>query len=161
MNVHSSVLGLIGKTPLVKLNTIAADIPATIYVKLESRNPGGSVKDRIGIAMLEAAERDGLIKPGGLIIEPTSGNTGIGLALAATLKGYKCLFVMTDKASQERVRYLKALGADVLIVSSAAKASSPEYYFNTAQRLAQEIPNAVMLNQYDFYANPEIGRAHV
>ncbi|MGA1434928.1 MAG: pyridoxal-phosphate dependent enzyme, partial [Candidatus Kapaibacteriota bacterium] len=90
MNVHSSILGLIGKTPLVKLNTIAADIPATIYVKLESRNPGGSVKDRIGIAMLEAAERDGLIKPGGLIIEPTSGNTGIGLALAATLKGYKC-----------------------------------------------------------------------
>ncbi|MFM7157760.1 MAG: cysteine synthase [Bacteroidota bacterium] len=159
MNVHSSVLGLIGKTPLVKLNTIAADIPATIYVKLESRNPGGSVKDRIGIAMLEAAERDGLIKPGGLIIEPTSGNTGIGLALAATLKGYKCLFVMTDKASQERVRYLKALGADVLIVSSAAKASSPEYYFNTAQRLAQEIPNAVMLNQYDFYANPAIHEA--
>lgn len=156
MNVHSSVLGLIGKTPLVKLNAIAHDIPATIYVKLESRNPGGSVKDRIGIAMLEAAERDGLLKPGGIIIEPTSGNTGIGLALAATLKGYKCLFVMTDKASQERVRYLKALGADVLIVSSAAKASSPEYYFNTAQRLAQEIPNAVMLNQYDFYANPAI-----
>ena len=99
MNVHSSVLGLIGKTPLVKLNAIAHDIPATIYVKLESRNPGGSVKDRIGIAMLEAAERDGLLKPGGIIIEPTSGNTGIGLALAATLKGYKCLFVMTDKAS--------------------------------------------------------------
>lgn len=159
MKVHSSILGLIGNTPLVKLNALAADIPAQIYVKLESRNPGGSVKDRIGIAMLEAAEKDGKIKPGGLIIEPTSGNTGIGLALAATLKGYSCLFVMTDKASQERVRYLKALGADVLIVSSAAKASSPEYYFNTAQRLAEEIPNAVMLNQYDYYANPAIHEA--
>ena len=159
MNVHPSILGLIGNTPLVKLNALASDIPAQIYVKLESRNPGGSVKDRIGIAMLEAAEREGKIKPSGLIIEPTSGNTGIGLALAATLKGYKCLFVMTDKASQERVRYLKALGADVLIVSSAAKASSPEYYFNTAQRLAEEIPNAVMLNQYDYHANPAIHEA--
>jgi cystathionine beta-synthase len=114
------------------------------------------VKDRIGIAMIEAAEKDGRIKKGDTIIEPTSGNTGIGLALAARLKGYKCLFVMTDKASQERVRYLKALGADVMIVSSAAKANSPEYYFNTALRLASEIPNAIMLNQYDNPANPGI-----
>lgn len=159
MNVHSSILSLIGNTPLVRLNSVAKDIPAQIYVKLESRNPGGSVKDRIGIAMLEAAEAEGKIKPGGLIVEPTSGNTGIGLALAAILKGYSCLFVMSDKASQERVKYLKAIGADVLIVSSAAKADSPEYYFNTALRLAQEIPNAIMLNQYDYPANPAIHEA--
>lgn len=156
MNVYNSVLDLIGKTPLVKLNTIAEGIEASVYVKLESSNPGGSVKDRIGIAMIEAAERDGVLKQGSLIIEPTSGNTGIGLALAAKLKGYNCLFVMTDKASSERVRYLKALGADVLIVSSAAQQSSPEYYWNTAKRLSEEIPNAVMLNQYDNPANPSI-----
>lgn len=156
MNVHASVLDLIGKTPIVKLHTISEGIQASVYVKLESANPGGSVKDRIGIAMIEAAERDGILKPGSLIVEPTSGNTGIGLALAAKLKGYNCLFVMTDKASAERVRYLKALGADVLIVSSAAQQSSPEYYWNTAKRLSEELPNAVMLNQYDNPANPAI-----
>ncbi len=158
MNVKNSVLDTIGKTPLVRLHSITKGITATVLVKLESANPGGSVKDRIGISMIEAAEREGKIKPGDLIIEPTSGNTGIGLALAARLKGYRCLFVMTDKASQERVRYLKALGADVLIVSSAARMSSPEYYWNTANRLASELPNAIMLNQYDNPANPE---AHV
>ncbi|MFN8359945.1 MAG: cysteine synthase [Candidatus Kapaibacterium sp.] len=154
MTYHNTILELIGNTPLVKLNTMAAGIEATVLLKLESRNPGGSVKDRIGISMIEAAEREGRLKPGGLIIEPTSGNTGIGIALVARLKGYRCLFVMTDKASGERVKYLKALGADVLVVSSAAKSNSPEYYFNTAQRLAAELPNAIMLNQYDFYANP-------
>ncbi len=126
-----------------------------MLAKLEQRNPGGSVKDRIGIRMLEAAEKAGKIKPGGTLIEPTSGNTGIGLALSAIRKGYKCIFVMTDKASIERVRYLKALGADIVVVSSAAKPSSPEYYYNTAQRLANELPNAIMLNQYDNPANPE------
>lgn len=156
MKTYSSVLDLIGKTPLVQLQHLTKGIQAKVLLKLESINPGGSVKDRIGIAMIEAAEKSGKIKKGDTIIEPTSGNTGIGLALAARLKGYKCLFVMTDKASQERVRYLKALGADVLIVSSAAKASSPEYYFNTAMRLASEIPNAIMLNQYDNPANPGI-----
>jgi len=156
MNTYASVLQLIGKTPLVKLNHVTEGIEAQVYVKLENMNPGGSVKDRIGIAMIEAAERDGRLKPGAMIIEPTSGNTGIGLALAARLKGYNCLFVMTDKASQERVRYLKALGADVLIVSSAAKMSSPEYYWNTAKRLSEELPNAIMLNQYDNPANPAI-----
>lgn len=156
MKTYSSVLDLIGKTPLVQLQRLTQGIQAKVLLKLESMNPGGSVKDRIGIAMIEAAEKSGKIKKGDTIIEPTSGNTGIGLALAARLKGYKCLFVMTEKASQERVRYLKALGADVLIVSSAAKASSPEYYFNTAMRLASEIPNAIMLNQYDNPANPGI-----
>lgn len=156
MNTYSNILELIGRTPLVRLNRLTAGIEASVYVKLESMNPGGSVKDRIGVAMLEAAERDGTIQPGTLIIEPTSGNTGIGLALAARLKGYRCLFVMTDKASHERVRYLKALGADVLIVSSAARMSSPEYYWNTANRLSKEMPNAIMLNQYDNPANPEV-----
>ncbi|HLP27233.1 MAG TPA: cysteine synthase [Candidatus Didemnitutus sp.] len=156
MKTYDNILQLIGSTPLVRLNHITEGIEAQVYVKLESLNPGGSVKDRIGVSMLEAAEREGRIKPGDLIIEPTSGNTGIGLALAARLKGYNCLFIMTDKASQERVRYLKALGADVLIVSSAAKMSSPEYYWNTAKRLSEELPNAIMLNQYDNPANPDI-----
>ena len=158
MKTYDNVLQLIGRTPLVRLNRVNAGIKAPVYVKLESMNPGGSVKDRIGISMIEAAEREGRIKPGDTIVEPTSGNTGIGLAIASRLKGYNCLFVMTDKASKERVRYLKALGADILIVSSAAKSSSPEYYWNTAKRLSEELPNAIMLNQYDNPANPH---AHV
>lgn len=156
MNVHSSVLDLIGRTPLIRLNTLTRDIKATVLVKLESRNPGGSIKDRIGIAMIEDAERSGRLKPGSLIIEPTSGNTGIGLTIAARLKGYPCLLVTTDKASVERVRYIKALGGEVLIMPSAAKPSSPEYYVNTAQRLAGEIPGAVILNQYDNPANADV-----
>ena len=155
MKYFNTVTEMIGNTPMVKLNRVIEGTRGTVLAKLESANPGGSVKDRIGIRMIEAAEREGKIKPGGLIIEPTSGNTGIGLVLASIEKGYRCLFVMTDKASVERVRYLKAMGADVLIVSSAAKPSSPEYYYNTAQRLAREIPNALMLNQYDNPANPE------
>lgn len=155
MQYVESITDLIGNTPLIKLNKVIGETKGIVLAKLESQNPGGSVKDRIGIRMLEAAEREGKIKPGGLIVEPTSGNTGIGLMLAAIKKGYRCLFVMTDKASVERVRYLKAFGADILIVSSAAKPSSPEYYYNTAMRLASEIPNAIMLNQYDNPGNPE------
>ncbi|HET7153607.1 MAG TPA: cysteine synthase [Candidatus Kapabacteria bacterium] len=154
MKYYESVLELIGNTPLIRIG-LDAKRRAPIYGKLESRNPGGSVKDRIGIRMIEAAERDGKIKPGGTIVEPTSGNTGIGIALASIRKGYKCIFVMTDKASVERVRYLKALGAEIVIVSSAAKPSSPEYYYNTAQRLSRELPNAIMLNQYENPANPQ------
>ncbi|MEO5930675.1 MAG: pyridoxal-phosphate dependent enzyme [Candidatus Kapaibacterium sp.] len=155
MNYLNSVIDLIGNTPMIKLRHVVDQGQGLVLAKLESANPGGSVKDRIGIRMIDAAEREGKIKPGGLIIEPTSGNTGIGLVLVAIQKGYRTLFVMTDKASVERVRYLKAMGADVLIVPSAAKPSSPEYYYNTAQRLAREIPNAIMLNQYDNPANPE------
>lgn len=156
MNYAKSILELIGSTPLLELNRITnPKSKSQILLKLEQRNPGGSVKDRIGLRMLEDAEKTGKIKPGGTIIEPTSGNTGIGLALAAIRKGYKCIFVMTDKASIERVRYLKALGAEIVVVSSAAKPSSPEYYYNTALRLASELPNAIMLNQYDNPANPE------
>lgn len=155
MKYFNSIIDLIGNTPLVKLNNVTEGIDASVLVKLESRNPGGSVKDRIGIAMIEAAEREGRLKPGGLIIEPTSGNTGIGLVIAANAKGYRCLFVMTDKASQERVRILKALGADVMIVPSAVKPNSPEYYTNAAKRLAEQIPNAVVINQFDNQSNPQ------
>jgi len=157
MEYHDSILELIGNTPLVKLRRVTRGIAAPVFVKLESRNPGGSIKDRIGIAMIEAAERDGRLKPGGLIIEATSGNTGIGIALAAAVKGYRCLFVTTDKASQERVRYLKALGADVIIASSLAKPTSPDYYVNIAIELSKTIPNSVLFNQYD---NPTNAEAH-
>ncbi|GIV54162.1 MAG: cystathionine beta-synthase [Candidatus Kapaibacterium sp.] len=155
MEFHSTVLELIGQTPLVKLNRITAGIAAPVFVKLETRNPGGSIKDRIGIAMIEAAEREGKLKPGGLIIEATSGNTGIGIALAAAVKGYRCLFVTTDKASSERIRYLKALGADVIITTSLAKPSSPDYYVNIAIELSRTIPNSVLFNQYDNPANTD------
>lgn len=155
MQYYRHVTEMIGRTPLLQLQKVIGETKGIVLAKMESANPGGSVKDRIGIRMIEAAEREGRIKPGGLLVEPTSGNTGIGLVLAAKAKGYRCLFVMTDKASIERVRYLKALGADILVVSSAAKPSSPEYYYNTALRLADEIPNAIMLNQYDNPANPD------
>ncbi len=154
MQYFEQVTDMIGNTPLLRLDRVIGPTKGLVLAKMESQNPGGSVKDRIGIRMLEAAERDGRIQPGGLIVEPTSGNTGIGLLLAAIRKGYRCLYVMTDKASVERVRYLKALGADILIVSSAAKPSSPDYYYNTALRLSEQIPNAVMFNQYENPANP-------
>jgi cystathionine beta-synthase len=155
MEYKSNILELVGKTPLVKLNKLTRGIEALVLAKLESHNPGGSVKDRIGMSMIEAAERDGRLKPGGTIVEPTSGNTGIGLALGCAIRGYKAIFVMTDKASQEKARYLKALGADVVIVPVAAKPDSPDHYVNTARRIAQETPNAIMLNQYVNPANPE------
>jgi len=155
MEYKENVLQLIGRTPLVKLNKVTRGIEATVLAKLESMNPGGSVKDRIGIAMIEQAEREGRLKPGGIIVEPTSGNTGIGLALACAVKGYKAIFVMTDKASQEKVRYLKALGAEVVIVPVTAKPDSPDHYVNTAKRIARETPGAIMLNQYENPANPD------
>jgi cystathionine beta-synthase len=158
MTYAESILDFIGNTPLLKLRKVVPKgSKALVLGKLEEFNPGGSVKDRIGLRMIEAAEKSGKLKPGGTLVEPTSGNTGIGIMLAASQKGYKCVFVMTEKASLERVRYLKAMGAEVVIVSGAAKPSSPEYYFNTALRLAAEIPNALMLNQYD---NPENPSAH-
>src|SRR2546426_1359584 len=123
---------------------------------MESMNPGGSVKDRIALSMIEDAEKKNLVKPGGTIVEATSGNTGIGLALTAAVKGYKCIFVMTDKCSVEKVRYLKALGADVVIVPVTAKPDSPQYYVNTAQRIAKETPNSFYSSQYDNPSNPEI-----
>lgn len=155
MEFYENVLGLIGHTPLVRLNRLAEGVKATIFAKMENLNPGYSVKDRIGIAMIEAAERDGTLKPGGTVIEATSGNTGIGLALAAAVKGYKCIFVMTDKASVEKSRYLKALGADVVITPVSAKPGTPDHYVSTARRIASETPNSFYPDQYSNPANPE------
>jgi cystathionine beta-synthase len=155
MNYYDNILNLIGHTPLVKLNRLTKGIKATVLAKMESLNPGYSVKDRIGISMIEAAEREGRLPPGGTIVEATSGNTGIGLALAAAVKGYRCIFVMTDKASVEKVRYLKALGADVVVTPSSAKPGTPDHYVSTARRIAAETPNSFYPNQYAHPANPE------
>src|ERR1041384_5411644 len=121
-----SVLDLVGSTPIVRLDRISRDVPGTILAKLEYMNPGGSVKDRIGLAMIEAAERDGLLKPGGTIVEPTTGNSGAGFAVAAALKGYRCIFVMPDKMSQEKISTLRAFGAEVVITPTAVEPDSPE-----------------------------------
>src|SRR5215207_9799414 len=155
MEFQENILGLIGNTPLVRLNRLARDVKAQVFAKMENLNPGYSVKDRIGIAMIEAAEREGDLKPGGTVIEATSGNTGIGLAIAAAVKGYKCIFVMTDKASVEKSRYLKALGADVVITPVSAKPGTPDHYVSTAKRIASETPNSFYPDQYSKVANPE------
>jgi cystathionine beta-synthase len=155
MNYFENVLHLIGRTPLVRLNRMTEGIRATVLAKMESLNPGYSVKDRIGISMVEAAEREGTLKPGGTIVEATSGNTGIGLALAAAVKGYRCIFVMTEKASVEKVRYLKALGADVVVVPASAKPGTPDHYVETARRIARETPNSFYPDQYSNPNNPE------
>lgn len=154
MHYSENVLGLIGHTPLVRLNRIPQGIKATVLAKMENLNPGASVKDRIGIAMIEAAERDGVLKPGGTIVEATSGNTGIGLALAAAVKGYRCIFVMTDKSAVEKVRYLKALGADVVVAPASAKPGTPDHYVSIAKRIAAETPNSFYPDQYSHPANP-------
>lgn len=155
MNYRQSVLDLIGNTPLVKINHINKGLKPLILAKMENLNPGFSVKDRIGISMINAAEREGKLKPGGTIVEATSGNTGIGLAIAAAVKGYKCIFVMTDKASVEKSRYLKALGADVIITPVSAKPGTPDHYVQTARRIAAETPNSFYPDQYSHPANPE------
>src|SRR4051812_27005902 len=155
MDYKENILGLIGQTPLVRLNKLTRGIQATVLAKMESLNPGGSVKDRIGISMINAAERDGRLKPGGTIVEATSGNTGIGLALVCAVRGYRAVFVMTDKCSVEKVRYLKALGADVVVVPVAAKPDSPDHYVNTARRIARETPSSIFVFQYGNPANPE------
>ena len=155
MEFQQNILGLIGNTPLVKLNRLAQGVKAQVFAKMENLNPGYSVKDRIGVSMIEAAEREGNLKPGGTVIEATSGNTGIGLAIAAAVKGYKCIFVMTDKASVEKSRYLKALGADVVITPVSAKPGTPDHYVSTAKRIASETPNSFYPDQYSNPANPE------
>ncbi len=156
MKVYENVLGLIGNTPLVRINNITRQfgITAQVYAKMESLNPGYSVKDRIGVSMINDAEEKGILKPGGTIIEATSGNTGIGLALVAAVRGYKTIFVMTDKVSVEKRRYLKAVGSDVVICSAAAKYGSPDHYVSTARRIAEETPNSFYPDQYNHPANP-------
>jgi cystathionine beta-synthase len=152
---YPTVLELVGHTPLVRLQRIVPAGAATVAVKLEYLNPGGSVKDRIGIKMIEAAEREGKLKPGGTIVEPTSGNTGTGLAIAAALKGYRCIFVMPDKMSQEKVSLLRAYGAEVVICPYAVAPESPESYYSVSDRLAEEIPGAYKPDQYTNSANPD------
>ncbi len=154
MKYYNSIVDLIGNTPLVKLNKLTKGMKATVLAKLESSNPGGSVKDRIGLSMIENAEKEGKLKPGGTIIEATSGNTGIGLALVASMKGYKSIFVMTEKASEEKGSYLKALGAEVVIQPMTAKPDEPEHYVNTAKRLSEEIENSYFPYQYENENNP-------
>ncbi|MFV0389463.1 MAG: pyridoxal-phosphate dependent enzyme [Pyrinomonadaceae bacterium] len=156
MKFYNDILELVGKTPLVRINKLAEqqNIKARIFAKMESLNPGYSVKDRIGISMIEYAEKEGTLKPGGTIIEATSGNTGIGLAIAAAVKGYKTIFVLTDKVSIEKNRYLKALGSDVVVCPAAAKTGSPDHYLETAKRIAKETPNSFYPDQYSHPANP-------
>ena len=157
MQVLDTFLDAMGDTPLVRLHTVTRGVRSTVLAKLEMLNPGGSVKDRIGIRMIQAAERDGLLKPGGTIVEPTSGNTGHGLAIAAAIRGYKCIFVMPDKMSQEKISLLRAYGAEVVICPTAVPPESPESYYRVADRLAEEIPGAYQPNQY---FNPENPATH-
>ncbi len=156
MNVNKDILALIGKTPLVRINNITKQlkIKAPIYAKMESLNPGYSVKDRIGVSMVDWAEKEGVLKKGGTIIEATSGNTGIGLALVAAVRGYKCIFVLTEKASTEKVRYLKGLGADIVVCPAAAKPGTPDHYVATAKRISEQTPNSFYPDQYNHPENP-------
>ncbi|MDX6480810.1 MAG: cystathionine beta-synthase [Gaiellaceae bacterium] len=152
---YPTILDLVGNTPIVRLDRLSPPGGARILAKLEYLNPGGSVKDRIGLSMIEAAERDGLLKPGGTIVEPTSGNTGVGLALAAAQKGYRLIFVMPDKMSQEKISMLRAYGAEVVITPTAVDHESPESYYSVSSRLAEEIPGGFKPDQYSNMANPQ------
>jgi cystathionine beta-synthase len=157
MEVLQSFVDAMGDTPLVRLQSVTRGVKPTVLAKLEMLNPGGSVKDRIGIRMIEAAERAGLLRPGGTIVEPTSGNTGHGLAIVAATRGYKCIFVMPDKMSQEKISLLRAYGAEVVICPTAVAPDSPESYYRVADRLTEEIPGAFQPNQY---FNPENPKTH-
>ena len=149
----NSILETIGNTPLIKLNKITKDLPCTVLAKVEYFNPGNSIKDRMALKMLEVAEKEGKIKPGGTIIEGTSGNTGMGLALAACVKGYKCIFTTTDKQSKEKADILKAVGAEVIVCPTNVEPSDPRSYYSVSKRLATEVPNSWYVNQYDNLAN--------
>ncbi len=152
---YNNVTEVVGGTPLIRLNSVARDVPGILYVKCEFMNPGGSLKDRIALAMVEAAEREGALKPGGVIVEATSGNTGMALAMVAAIRGYRCIFTMPDKMSQEKVKLLRAFGAEVVIVPTAVPPDHPEHYTNKAQTIAQETPGAVLANQFYNPANPQ------
>ena len=153
--IHNSILDTMGNTPLVRLNKVARGVSAQIVAKVEFFNPGGSVKDRIGVSMIEDAERKGLIKPGGTIVEATSGNTGVGLAIAAAIKGYKCVFVLPDKQSIEKIKQLRAFGARVVVTPTNVDPEDPRSYYSVAKQITKETPNAILANQYHNPANPE------
>jgi len=152
---YQSILDAVGHTPLVRLNRLTRGIRTPVWAKLENLNPGGSVKDRIGLAMIEAAEREGRLKPGGTIVEATSGNTGVGLAIAAAVKGYRCVFTIPDKMSMEKVRLLRAFGAEVVVVPTAVPPEHPEYYITKARTIVANTPGAIMADQHYNPANPE------
>jgi cystathionine beta-synthase len=151
--IHQNVLETIGKTPLIRLNSVVRGISATVCVKVETTNPGNSIKDRMALKMIEDAEADGRLKPGGTIVEGTSGNTGMGLAIAAAVKGYRCIFTTTDKQSREKVDMLKAAGAEVIVCPTNVEPEDPRSYYSVAARLSKEIPGSVYLNQYDNLSN--------
>jgi cystathionine beta-synthase len=148
-----NILETIGNTPMIQLNKVAKDFPCTVLAKVDYFNPGNSIKDRMALKMVEVAEKEGRLKPGGTIVEGTSGNTGMGLALAACVKGYKCIFVTTDKQSKEKADILKAVGAEVIVCPTNVMPDDPRSYYSVAKRLATEIPNSVYMNQYDNLAN--------
>ena len=153
MDIRNNILETIGQTPMVKLNRVTRDLPCTVVAKVDYFNPGNSIKDRMALKMIEVAEQDGKLRPGGTIIECTSGNTGMGLALAAIVKGYKCIFTTTDKQSKEKVDILKAVGAEVIVCPTNVEPDDPRSYYSVARRLAREIPNSFHCNQYDNLAN--------
>ncbi len=155
MQIYDNILQTIGNTPLVRLNQISSDLPTKLIAKVEFFNPGGSVKDRIGPTIIEDAERSGKLKPGGTIVESTSGNTGVGLAMAAAIKGYRTIFVMPDKMSQEKIRLLRAYGARVVVTPTAVEPDDPRSYYSVANRLVEETPNAILANQYHNPVNPQ------
>jgi cystathionine beta-synthase len=152
---YNNVTEVVGTTPLIRLNSVARDVPGTVYVKCEFMNPSGSLKDRIGLAMVEKAEREGALKPGGVIVEATSGNTGMALAMVAAIRGYRCIFTMPDKMSQEKVKLLRAFGAVVVIVPTAVPPDHPEHYCVKAETIARETPGAILANQFHNSANPQ------
>jgi cystathionine beta-synthase len=154
-NVFDNVLAAIGQTPLIRLNRITREVAATVYAKVESVNPGNSIKDRMAVRMVEDAERKGLLKPGGTIIEGTSGNTGMGLAIAAIVKGYRCIFTTTDKQSKEKVDALRAFGAEVIVCPTDVEPEDPRSYYSVSSRLVAETPNAWKANQYDNLSNTQ------
>jgi cystathionine beta-synthase len=157
MKIYNNILETIGNTPLVRINNITKDCKATVLAKIETFNPGNSIKDRMALKMVEDAEKDGRLKPGGTIIEGTSGNTGMGLAIAAIIKGYKCIFTTTDKQSKEKVDALRAFGADVIVCPTNVEPEDPRSYYSVSSRLEKEVPNAWKPNQYD---NPSNAMAH-
>lgn len=155
MTIYENILQTIGNTPIVKLNKITKDIPATVVVKIETTNPGNSIKDRMALKMVDDAEKSGKLKPGGTIIECTSGNTGMGLAIVACVRGYKCIFTTNDKQSKEKIDILRALGAEVIVCPTAVAADDPRSYYSVAKRKSEEIPNSFWMNQYDNLSNSQ------
>ena len=155
MQIYNNILETIGQTPLVRLNSVSSGVEAQIVAKVEFFNPGGSIKDRIGIQIIEDAEREGRLKPGGTIVEATSGNTGVGLAIAAALRGYKCAFVLADKQSHEKIQVLRAFGARVVVTPTDVEPEDPRSYYSVAQRIVDETPNAILANQYHNPSNPK------